>query len=106
MGKITITEKQEAIIRRLNDPLYTVEFLKEWVNRNDNVFINAPAALQAMGASGFFAAVRAIERAKESDGKIHELSTESCSLPPENGRQEHSTNPGGMQRARLDLPGL
>ena len=69
MGKITITEKQEAIIRRLNDPLYTVEFLKEWVNRNDNVFINAPAALQAMGASGFFAAVRAIERAKESDGE-------------------------------------
>lgn len=69
MGKITITEKQEAIIRRLNDPLYTVEFLKEWVNRNDNVFINAPAALQAMGASGFFAAVRAIERAEESDGE-------------------------------------
>ena len=62
-------EKQEAIIRRLNDPLYTVEFLKEWVNRNDNVFINAPAALQAMGASGFFAAVRAIERVKESDGE-------------------------------------
>ena len=30
MGKITITEKQEAIIRRLNDPIYTVEFLKEW----------------------------------------------------------------------------
>ena len=49
MGKITFTEKQEAIIRRLNDPLYTVEFLKEWV-------------------------------------KIHELSTESDSLPPENGR--------------------
>lgn len=69
MGKITITEKQEAIIRRLNDPLYTVEFLKEWVNRNDNVFINAPAALQAMGASGFFAAVHAIEQAKESDGE-------------------------------------
>lgn len=43
MGKITITEKQEAIIRRLNDPLYTVEFLKEWVNRNDNVFINQRA---------------------------------------------------------------
>lgn len=69
MGKITITEKQEAIIRRLNDPLYTVEFLKEWVNRNDNVFINAPAALQAMGARGFFAAVRAIEQAEESDGE-------------------------------------
>lgn len=62
MKIITITEKQEAIIRRLNDPVYTMEFLKEWVNRDDNVFVNAPAALQAMGANGFFAAVRALER--------------------------------------------
>ena len=69
MGKIQITKKQEIIIKELNDPLYTVDFLKEWVNRNDNVFANAPAALQAMGANGFFAAVRAIERAAESDGE-------------------------------------
>lgn len=65
MGKITITEKQKEIIRRLNDPHYTVEILQEWVNRNDNVFVNAPAALEAMGAKGFFAAVRAIERAEQ-----------------------------------------
>ena len=69
MGKIQITKKQETIIKELNDPLYTVDFLKEWVNRNDNVFANAPAALHAMGANGFFAAVRAIERAAESDGE-------------------------------------
>lgn len=65
MEKITITEKQKEIIRRLNDPHYTVEILQEWVNRNDNVFVNAPAALEAMGAKGFFAAVRAIERAEQ-----------------------------------------
>ena len=69
MGKITITEKQEALIIGLNDPLYTVEFLKEWVNRNDNVFINAPAALHAMAESGLFPAVGAIDKAKESDGE-------------------------------------
>ena len=66
MEKITITEKQKEIIRRLNDPHYTVEILQEWVNRNDNVFVNAPAALEAMGAKGFFAAVRAIERAEQN----------------------------------------
>ena len=75
MGKITITEKQEAIIRRLNDPLYTVEFLKEWVNRNDNVFINAPAALQAMGTKTIFRPARPLETTviefltDESDGE-------------------------------------
>lgn len=66
MEKITITEKQKEIIQRLNDPHYTVEILQEWVNRNDNVFVNAPAALEAMGAKGFFAAVRAIERVDET----------------------------------------
>lgn len=48
MEKITITEKQKEIIRRLNDPHYTVEILQEWVNRNDNVFVNAPSALEAI----------------------------------------------------------
>lgn len=66
MGRIKITEKQEAIIRRLNDPLYTVDFLQEWVNRNDNVFINAPAALQAVEAKGFYRAVKAIEAAEDA----------------------------------------
>ena len=62
MDQIEITERQEVIIRQLNDPIYSVDFLKEWINREDNVFANAPAALQAMGASGFYAAVRAIEQ--------------------------------------------
>lgn len=59
---IELTEKQKEIVRRLNHRLYTVEFLEEWLSRNDNVFINAPAALTCMGADGFFAAVEMIEK--------------------------------------------
>lgn len=59
---IEISDKQKQIIRKLDHKLYTVEFLEEWLNRNDSVFVNAPAALQAMGADGFFAAVKMIEK--------------------------------------------
>ena len=59
---ITISEKQKEIIKRLNHSLHTAEFLQEWLNRRDNVFVNAPAALQAMGASGFYDAVKQIEK--------------------------------------------
>lgn len=62
---IELTEKQKEIVRRLDHSLYTVEFLEEWLNRNDNVFVNAPAALQAMGADGFYAAVKMIEKLEE-----------------------------------------
>lgn len=58
---IEISDKQKEIIRKLDHKLYTVEFLEEWLNRSDSVFVNAPAALQAMGADGFFAAVKMIE---------------------------------------------
>lgn len=67
MPKVTMTEKQKEIVTWLADSLYTVQFLEEWLNRNDNVFANAPAALQAVGASGFFTAVKAIERAGYRD---------------------------------------
>lgn len=59
---IEISDKQKQIIRKLDHKLYTVEFLEEWLNRSDSVFVNAPAALQAMGADGFFAAVKMIEK--------------------------------------------
>lgn len=59
---IEISDKQKEIIRKLDHKLYTVEFLEEWLNRSDSVFVNAPAALQAMGADGFFAAVKMIEK--------------------------------------------
>lgn len=55
-----MTREEKNIVRRLNHSLYNVKYLEEWVDRNDNVFTNAPAALQAMGAKGFYDAVRCI----------------------------------------------
>ncbi len=60
--KIELTEKQKVIIKSLGHSLYTEEFLAEWLNRNDNVEINVVAALQAMGAKGFFEAVKQLEK--------------------------------------------
>ncbi len=53
-----MTEKERKIVEALRDELYTVDFLEEWLGRNDNVFANAPAALQAVAASGYYRAVQ------------------------------------------------
>ena len=55
-----MTDKEKEIIRELNNSLYTVEFLEEWLNRKDNVFVNPVAALQTMAAQGFYSAVQAM----------------------------------------------
>lgn len=59
---IVITEKQKEIIRKLNHGVYTVEFLEDFINRTDSVFINAPCALNSMGAHGFYSAVVQMEK--------------------------------------------
>lgn len=58
MKEIILTEKEKEVVASLNHPLYTVEFLEEWLNRNDDVFKNPVAALQTMGAKGFYDAVK------------------------------------------------
>lgn len=65
---ITLTEEQKEVIQKLNHSLYTVEYLQEWINRDDNVITNAPAALQAAAASGYLAAVDAILDRKSGTG--------------------------------------
>ncbi len=60
-----MTDREKQIARMIDHPLYTVEFLEEWTNRNDNVFINAPAAMQAIGAKGFYAAVKRLSERTE-----------------------------------------
>lgn len=60
--KIQLTLEEKKIVQELNDPLYTVEYLEEWINRNDNVAINAVAALSAMGAKGYYKAVQHIKK--------------------------------------------
>ncbi len=61
---ITLSEKEKAIIKQLDHPCYTVEFLEKWINRNDNPMANAPAALQAMGAKGYYEAVKQLAAQK------------------------------------------
>ena len=61
-----MTDKEKEIIRGLNHPLYTVEFLEKWKDRDNNVFANAPAALQAMEANGYYEAVKRIIENQEN----------------------------------------
>lgn len=64
-----MTAKEREIVERLNHRVYTTDFLEEWIHRKDNVFINAPAALQAMGAKGFYEAVKQIAKNEEGKGQ-------------------------------------
>lgn len=57
----TMTERERDIVMRLGHPVYTVKYLEEWLNREDNVVVNPVAALSIMGAKGFYAAVQAID---------------------------------------------
>lgn len=68
MKRIELTEREKEIVTALDHKMYTVGYLEEWINRNDNVFINAPAALNSMGAHGFYTAVKAIA-AMDADKK-------------------------------------
>ena len=56
--KIEITNYEKELIAELNHPIYTVEYIEEWINRNDTVDINAPAALMCMSAVGYYEAVK------------------------------------------------
>ena len=53
-----LTSKEKAIVKNLNSALYTVQYLEEWINNNDDVFSNAVGALTAMGAKGFYDAIQ------------------------------------------------
>lgn len=65
---VAITENEKAVVRLLDHPLYTVEYLEDWVNRNDNPMINAMAALNAMAAKGYYEAVKELAELLESQG--------------------------------------
>lgn len=65
-----MTEKEKSVVKKLNHSLYTVEYLEEWISRNDNVFSNAPAALQAMGAKGYYEAVKKMAENEQEPPKM------------------------------------
>lgn len=68
---ITLTDAEKAIVEKLNCGCYTVEYLEHWINRNDLVEINAPAALVSMSAKGFYGAIKAMARLEENTGESH-----------------------------------
>ena len=61
-NKIILSKKQKSIIKKLNDPTYTISYIEEFINRKDTVFNNAPVALIIMGCHGFLDAVKRIEK--------------------------------------------
>lgn len=64
-----MNELERKIVTTLKDPLYTIEFLESWIDRDDNVLINAPAALQAVGAKSYYKAIQQIARCCK-EGKV------------------------------------
>lgn len=52
-GKIVLSDKEKEIIGMLDDSLYTVEYIEEWINRSDNVFVNAPLHYRQWEQKGF-----------------------------------------------------
>jgi hypothetical protein len=72
-----LTEQQKEIINQLNVEPYTAEYVEEWINRKDSVFENAPAALTAMGAHGFYAAVKVFEEIRK-DQEYKDLTKGIC----------------------------
>lgn len=56
--KIVLTDYEKELIEELAHPLYTVKYIESWINRQDKVDINAPAALIAMGVAGYYEAVK------------------------------------------------
>ena len=55
--KKTLSEKEKEVIFNLGHSVYTPDFVEHWINRNDIVDINAPAALQAVAAKAYYQAV-------------------------------------------------
>ena len=95
MGKITITEKREAIIRRLNDPpLYRGISERMGQPQRQRIYQRARGPAKLWAQARFFAAVRAIEQAKESDGEKYMNYRPKVVRCRRKRRQEHSTNPG------------
>lgn len=66
---IKLTEYEKMIINGLDHPLYTLDFIQTWINWEDNVMANPVAALQAMGAKGYYEAVHQMSERQLRKGR-------------------------------------
>ena len=69
-----ITEEEKTIIRNLNNSMYTVEYIEEWINKDDDVKINAVAALISCVAKGYYGAIKDMVKL---DKKINDNNSKS-----------------------------
>ena len=72
-----LSKEVRDYIDSLNDPLYTGDFCAEWYEGEaENVYINAPSALQQIEVEGFvraICAVMAAEKTKCVSGKMNTI---------------------------------
>lgn len=64
---IELTGLEKQIINELDHPVYTVEFIKKWINREPDVLINTLAALRVMGVRGYYEAVHRMAARRRSN---------------------------------------
>ncbi len=57
-----MSDKEREIITQFRHPVFTVEYLEEWTNRNDSVCLSPVSALQIAEAKGFYEAVKLLAR--------------------------------------------
>lgn len=55
---IKLTDSEKEIVNRLNDSLYTVDYLEEWINRREDINVDCVAKFFVMLAKGYYLAVR------------------------------------------------
>ena len=58
----TLNERQLRIVRKMNHPLFTVEYIEDWINRNPDWFVGLGPRMFHTRVMGFMDAVRCMER--------------------------------------------
>ena len=57
-----LTKREKDIVKKLNRPPYTVEYLEEWLDTDDETVANPTVALTIAYIEGFYDAVQAIDK--------------------------------------------
>jgi len=57
-NRIVLNEEEKILIKKLNHPVYTIEYIEQAGNFKGKVTDNAIKCLEAMGAIGYYQAVK------------------------------------------------
>ena len=79
-NKIILSDQEKEAIIQLDDVLYDVEFIEEWINRKDSIDSNAISALQSMGAKGYYKAIKNMIQYENKTNKQNDEKTNKNEL--------------------------